>query len=80
MTTGRELETLYDMITINAAEAMNIDHHTLKAGHPANLVILAAPNVLEALREHTAPRDVISHGKLISRARMESVARTGEWE
>jgi cytosine deaminase len=80
MTTGRELETLYDMITINAAEAMNIDHHTLKVGHPANLVILAAPNVLEALREHTAPRVVISHGKPMDRARMESVARTGEWE
>jgi hypothetical protein len=34
---------------------------------------------LEALREHAAPRYVISHGKLIDRAAMESLARTGEW-
>jgi cytosine deaminase len=80
MTTSREMETLCDMITTNAAEAMNIHHHTLKVGHPANLVILAAPNVLEALREHAAPREVISHGKPIDRAKMKSVARTGEWE
>lgn len=80
MTTNRELETLYNMITINAARAMNINHHSLQVGNPANLVVLKAPDVLEALREHAAPLHVISHGKLIDRARMESVARAGEWE
>ena len=79
MTTNRELETLYDMITGNAARAMNIQDHALKIGSPANLVVLDAPNVLEALREHHAPLSVISHGRLIDRARMESIARTGEW-
>ena len=80
MTTNRELETLYNLITMNAAHAMNINHHSLKVGNPANLVVLAAPNVLEALREHAAPLHVISYGRRIDRARMESVARTGEWE
>jgi cytosine deaminase len=80
MTTNRELETLYNMVTINAAQAMNINRHSLKIGNPANLVILAAPNILEALREHAAPLHVISHGIPIDRAQMESVARTGEWE
>jgi cytosine deaminase len=79
MTTGRELETLYDMVTLNAARAMNVQDHALKIGAPANFVVLAAPNVLEALREHHAPLYVISHGRLIDRARMQAVAQTGEW-
>ncbi len=79
MTTNRELETLYDMITVNAARAMNVRGHGLRAGAPANLVVLAAPSVLEALRAHAAPRFVISHGRLVDRARLEVVARTGEW-
>lgn len=80
MTTTREMETLYDMITVNAAEAMNISNHGLKVGMNANLVVLDAANVLEAFREHSAPRFVISHGNLVDRARLESVGRTGEWE
>lgn len=80
MTTSRELVTLYDMVTVNAAHAMNIHNHSLEVGNPANLVVLAAPNALEALREHAAPVQVISHGKPIDRERMEAVARTGEWD
>lgn len=78
MTTNRELETLYNMITIDAARAMNIRDHSLKTGNPANLVVLAAPNVLESLREHVAPLYVISEGKLVDRVRMEAIASTGE--
>ena len=80
MTTNREMETLYDMITLNAAQAMNIKDHQLKVGASANLVVLNAPNVLEAMREHAAPRYVITNGILVDRARMESVAQTGEWK
>ena len=76
MTTNRELERLYDMITVNAALAMNIHNHSIKAGHPANLVVLAAPSVLEALREHQAPLYVISHGKLVEREHIERIAST----
>ena len=79
MTTHRELETLYNMITINAAQAMNIHDHLLKTGNPANLVVLSAPNVLEALREHAAPLYVISRGKLIDTTRMKEIAVSGEW-
>jgi cytosine deaminase len=79
MTTSRELETLYDMITSNAASAMNIQEHSLKLGSPANFVELNVPNVLEALREHRAPLCLISHGKMVDRARMETLAQTGEW-
>lgn len=79
MTTNRELETLYDMITVNAAHAINVMDHSLKIGAPTNLVVLSAPNVLEALREHEVPLFVISHGKLIDRAHMETLSRNGEW-
>ncbi len=78
MTTNREIETLYDMVTVNAARAMNVNDHSLKVGAPANLVVLNVPNVLEALREHAAPLHVISHGKLVDRVTMEKIARTGE--
>jgi len=77
MTTNREIETLYDMVTINPALAMNLDNHSIKVGAPANLVVLQTPNVLEALREHTAPLHVISSGKLIDRAKMETISQTG---
>jgi cytosine deaminase len=80
MTTSRDMEKLYDMVTINAAQAMNVESHQLKVGANANLVLLDASNVLEALRNHSAPQCVISNGKLIDRARMDSLARTGEWE
>jgi cytosine deaminase len=67
MTTRPEMETLYDMVTTRAAQAMNIQKHILQVGAPANLVVLEAPDVLEALREHAAPLAVISHGKLVDR-------------
>lgn len=79
MTTNRELETLYDMVTLNAAKAMNLKDHQLKVGARANLVVLSAPSVLEAIREHAAPRFVVSNGNLVDRAKMESVAQTGDW-
>src|SRR5215207_7267315 len=74
MTTNRELDTLYNMITLNAARAINIRDHSLKVSAPANLVVLSAPNVLEALREHAVPLHVISGGKLVDRAKMETIS------
>jgi len=78
MTTHREIETLYDMVTVHAARAMNINDHGLKVGAPANLVVLGAPNVLEALREHAAPLHVVSAGKLIDRKKMETIISSGQ--
>jgi cytosine deaminase len=80
MTTNREIESLYDMVTVNAAQAMNLKDCGLKVGAAANLVVLDAPNVLESVREHSAPLYVISHGNLVDRVRLKQVARTGEWK
>ena len=78
MTTKRELESLYDMITVSAARAMNVHNHSLNVGAPANLVVLSAPNVLEAMREHAAPLYVVSSGKLVDRLKMENIVLRGE--
>jgi cytosine deaminase len=80
MTTNRDLESLYDMITLAPARAINVGGHALRAGAPADIVVLTASNVLEAMREHAAPLWVISRGKPVDRARMGAVARTGEWD
>ena len=79
MTTSAEMETLYDMVTVRAAQAMGLRDFALRPGSPAHLVVLDAPNVLEVLRHHAAPAHVISHGKLVDQEKMKALARTSEW-
>jgi cytosine deaminase len=74
-TAASEMETLYDMITVRAAQAMGIQDFALKVGAPANLVVLQEPSVLEAFRTHAAPKYVISHGKLVDKAKMEVMGK-----
>lgn len=73
-TTASDMETLYDMVTLNAAKCINIREYGLRVGAEANLVILNQPNVLEALRFHEAPDYVISHGKLVDKEKMKAIA------
>jgi cytosine deaminase len=65
MTTFPDMDKIYDMITVDAARAMNIKHFALTTGAPAHCVVLNAASVYEALWHHEQPRYVISHGKLI---------------
>ncbi|MGB9694797.1 MAG: amidohydrolase family protein [Caldisericaceae bacterium] len=67
MTSSDDLEKLYDMITVDAAKAINVSNFELKVGSNANLVVLKQPNVLEALRYHEEPEFVINNGKVIDR-------------
>jgi cytosine deaminase len=78
MTTAAEMEQLYDMITVNAARAMGLTDFGLKVGALAHLVILDAPNVLEALRTHTPPSTVISHGQIVDIEAMQAIIRENE--
>ena len=55
MNSRPEMEILYDLITTNAAEALNIKNHAFAEGNPANLVVLNAKSVWEALWSHEAP-------------------------
>ena len=70
MTTFPEMETIYDMITVNAAKCINLKNFGLKVGAPAHLVVLNAKSVYEALWYHTPPLHVVSHGKLIDQQAM----------
>lgn len=72
-TTRDDMETLYDMVTKNAARAIGLKDFEIKEGAPANLVVLDQPNALEALRFHEKPRYVISHGELIDQQKMEQI-------
>lgn len=76
MTARADIERLYDMITTSAAAAMNVRDFGLAAGKAAHLVVLDAPDVLEALRSHAAPAHVISHGRLVDRASMRAMAES----
>jgi len=70
MTTFPEMEKIYDMVTIDAAKAMNVKNFEIKVGAPAHLVVLNAKSVYEAIWAHDEPLHVISHGKLIDKAAM----------
>jgi cytosine deaminase len=74
MTTREDMETLYDMITTRAAQAMGIRDFRIAPGAEANLVVLHAENVLEALRYHAEPLHVISHGRLVDTNRLKQIA------
>jgi len=65
MTSRADMETLYDMITTEAAAAIGLTNFSIKQGSEANLVILYIPNIREAFRFHQAPKHVIFEGRLI---------------
>uniref|UniRef100_A0A7C2W8B4 Cytosine deaminase n=1 Tax=Thermorudis sp. TaxID=1969470 RepID=A0A7C2W8B4_9BACT len=60
------MERLYDMVTTLAARAMGVEGHRLAVGAPANLVVLEAESVHEAILEHAPPRYVIANGRLVA--------------
>jgi len=66
MTTFEEMEILYDLITTRAAQAMAVPGFEMKEGNQANLVVLDAESVWEALTDHEAPRHVIKDGKEVT--------------
>jgi cytosine/creatinine deaminase len=74
MMSRTEMETLYDMITVNPANALHIADFGITVGAAANLVVLDQPDIGDALRFHAEPRAVISHGKQIDLQRMRELA------
>lgn len=62
MANRNELEIIYNLITTNAAEALNIKGHKLEVGGNADLVVLNQTNVWEAIWYHEAPLHVIRNG------------------
>lgn len=54
--------TLIELVTTRAAAVMGIEGHRIALGQPANLVVHEANRVVDLLRDHAAPRVVISRG------------------
>jgi cytosine/creatinine deaminase len=62
MVSRPEMEILFDLITTNAAKALGIKNYGVKEGCNADLVVLDAGNVWEALWSHDYPLYVIKDG------------------
>jgi cytosine/creatinine deaminase len=60
-----ELETVFDMTTVNAARAIGLDEYDVIPGKPANLNILDAQSVQEAIRTQAARRYVLRDGRVV---------------
>jgi cytosine/creatinine deaminase len=73
LTYPSELENVLDMVSINAARAMRLEGYGLEPGDRADLVVLNAPSVREALRLLGPRRFVFHGGRLVAESRLESV-------
>ncbi|MFX0206202.1 MAG: amidohydrolase family protein [Candidatus Hodarchaeota archaeon] len=68
MTRNKDINTLYDMITFNAAQILDISNHKLFIGAPANLVVLhGVKTVNEAIRITPPSRITIRNGQIVSK-------------
>ncbi|MEM9610141.1 MAG: amidohydrolase family protein [Actinomycetota bacterium] len=70
MMTVEGQETVYDLVTVNGATALNVVDFGLAVGNPANLVVHEAPTMVDVLRFHAPPTAVISHGAIVDRGAM----------
>ena len=68
----RGLARLYDMITVLAAQVLGIADHRLEVGAPANLVVLGARTVRDALAGHEPPRHVVRAGRVVAESTSQS--------
>jgi cytosine deaminase len=71
LTYPAELETVFDMVTVNGARAMRLDDYGIAPGNRADLVLIDAPSVHEALRMIPPRRYVFYGGELLAENRLE---------
>ncbi len=76
MTAAAQIERLYDMITVDPAKAIGLEGHRLAEGGTADLVVLEATTVTDALRDHAEPKYVIRNGQVIVQGRPAESPRT----
>lgn len=68
MSLPHEIETVFDMITYNAAKILRIKDYGIEVGNPADFVILNTDNVKDAIRLQPERLFVIKSGKVIARS------------
>jgi cytosine deaminase len=62
MTSFRDMEAIYDLVTTSAARVLGIKNHALRPGGNADLVILEDKDVYHAIWNHRPPKYVIRGG------------------
>jgi len=70
----QELESVFDMVTYNAAKGMRLEHYGIRVGDYADLVLLDAGGVRDALRLQPDRLAVIRRGRIVAETRAERVA------
>jgi cytosine deaminase len=66
MSLPHEREKIFDMITTDAAKILKLDDYGISVGNPANLVLIDAKNIDEAISLQPERRFVIRSGKVIA--------------
>ena len=66
LSTRADIETLYDMATVNGARLMRLESYGLEVGGRADLVVVDAPSVQEAYRTQPPRLAVIHDGRLVA--------------
>ncbi len=70
LTMPNELETVFDMVTTNAARAARLQGYGLNPGDWADLVVIDAPSVHEALRRQAPRLHVFKRGREVARSQL----------
>ena len=69
----QELESVFDMVTYNGAKGMRMERYGVRVGDNADLVLLDAGGVRDALRLQPDRLAVIKRGKIVAETRAERV-------
>jgi len=72
LSTPSEVDLLFDMITKNAAKALEIKRYGLDVGNEANLNIIDAKDLYQAIRMQSDRLYVIRLGNVIAGTKMNS--------
>ncbi|MDX1746079.1 MAG: amidohydrolase family protein, partial [Halobacteriales archaeon] len=71
-TTVADLHDVHDMLTRHGATSLGLDDHGLEPGDAANLVLLDAQSVAEAIGQQALVTHVVSDGRLVAENRLET--------
>ena len=73
-----ELETVFDMVTVNAARALRLSRYGLEPGDSGDLVVWDAGTVKEALTRQRPLLYVVRRGEVVAQTTITSELRVDE--
>ena len=65
MMRSEDRDTIYDMVTANAAKVLRVKGYGLRVGNPADIIELNAKDLRQAYTYHSEPRRIIRNGRLL---------------